>query len=66
MAKLAQTPQIGSLYPLANSGLQGLRKWKVKRFDKYLIFYLIEDDLLKIIRIVHVFRDIPTILNQEN
>ena len=43
---MAQTPQIGSLYPLANSRLQGLRKWKVKGFDKYLIFYLIEDDLL--------------------
>ncbi len=66
IAKLAQTPQIGSLYPLANSRLQGLRKWKVKGFDKYLIFYLIENNLLKIIRIIHVSRDISTILNQEN
>lgn len=66
IAKLAQNPRIGSFYPLANSQLEGLRKWKVKGFDKYLIFYLIEDDLLRIIRIIHVSRDISTILNQEN
>ncbi|MEM8778783.1 MAG: type II toxin-antitoxin system RelE/ParE family toxin [Cyanobacteria bacterium P01_G01_bin.49] len=65
IAKLAQNPYLGGAYPLSNSRLAGLRKWKVKGFDKYLIFYLIEVELLTIIRIIHVSRDIPTILNEE-
>lgn len=65
IAKLAQMPYLGSLYRLDNSQLEGLRKWKVKGFDKYLIFYLIENEKLKIIRILHVSRDIPTMLDQE-
>lgn len=56
---------MGSVYPLSNSRLQGLRKWKVKGFDKYFIFYMIEDELLKIIRILNVSRNIYDILNQE-
>ncbi len=35
IAKLAQTPYLGSLYFSNNSQLEGLRKWKVKGFDKY-------------------------------
>lgn len=66
IAKLAQTPYLGSVYPLTNPRLQGLRKWKVKGFPKYLIFYLIEDELLTIIRILHVSRDIPHILIQDS
>lgn len=66
IAKLAQTPYLGSLYFSNNSQLEGLRKWKVKGFDKYLIFYLIENEQLIIIRILHVSRNIQKILNQEN
>lgn len=65
IAKLSQNPYLGSAYPLSNARLAGLRKWKVKGFDKYLIFYLIEAELLTIVRIIHVARDIPTILNEE-
>lgn len=60
--QLAKTPEIGTIYEVSNPKLQGLRKWRVKRFDKYIIFYRHYDDLLEIIRILYAGRDISTIL----
>ncbi|WP_017747469.1 type II toxin-antitoxin system RelE/ParE family toxin [Scytonema hofmannii] len=39
IAKLAQTPGLGSIYYVNTPRLQGLRKWGVKGFEKSLIFY---------------------------
>jgi toxin ParE1/3/4 len=65
LAKLAQTPGIGSPYPVNNPRLIGLRKWGVKGFEKYLIFYLSQDEVLTVVRLLHASRDIPTLLEQE-
>jgi toxin ParE1/3/4 len=65
IAKLAQNPGLGKIYNISNPRLQGLRKWGIKGFEKYLIFYLITDELLTVVRIIHGSRDIPTILEQE-
>ena len=65
IAQLAKTPGIGSPYTVNNARLTGLRKKKVKGFEKYLIFYLSQDDLLSIVRIIHATRDLPTILETE-
>lgn len=65
IAQLAQTPGIGSPYQLNNPRLAGLCKRGVKGFEKYLIFYLSQDDLLSVVRIIHAARDLPTILEQE-
>ena len=40
IAKLAENPYLGSSYPVSHLRLKGLRKWQVKGFQKYLIFYL--------------------------
>lgn len=40
IAKIAKNPALGSLYNINNPRLQGLRKWSIKGFEKYLIFYL--------------------------
>jgi toxin ParE1/3/4 len=64
-AQLAKNPSMGRLYPVSNLKLSGLRKWSVKGFEKYLIFYLIEDDTIKILRIIHAARNILAILEQE-
>ena len=65
IAKLAQNPGLGNLYNVNNPRLQGLRKWGIRGFEKYLIFYLVSEELLTIVRIIHGSRDIPTILEQE-
>ncbi len=65
IAKLAQNPGIGSLYSVNNQRLTGLRKRGVKGFEKYLIFYIPQNELLSVVRIIHASRDLPTILEQE-
>ncbi len=65
IAKLAQNPRMGNSYLVSNSRLQGLRKSRIKGFEKYLIFYLISEEILTVVRIIHAARDIPTILEKE-
>lgn len=65
IAQLARAPGIGSLYPVENPRLQGLRKWAVKDFRKYLIFYFERDDAIEIVRILYAARNISSILDGE-
>lgn len=44
IAQLARMPRMGSIYSVENPRLQRLRKWAVKAFKKYLIFYFERDD----------------------
>jgi toxin ParE1/3/4 len=64
--QLAKNPGIGIIYEVSKPELQGLRKWRVKRFDKYIIFYRYCDDLVEIIRILYAGRDIAVILEDES
>jgi toxin ParE1/3/4 len=64
-AQLARMPGMGSRYPLDNLRLQGLRKWAVKGFRKYLIFYFERDESIQIVRILYARQDIEKILEQE-
>jgi len=43
--QLARMPYIGAAYPSENLALFGLRRWPIKGFDKYLIFYLVIEDI---------------------
>lgn len=60
--QLAKNPEIGTIYEVSKPELQGLRKWRVKKFDKYIIFYRYCEDLIEIIRILYAGRDISAIL----
>lgn len=64
-AQLSRTPGMGSLYLLENPRLQGLRKWAVKGFKKYLIFYFEQEDSVEIVRVLYAGRDIEGILEQQ-
>ncbi|MCC5606602.1 type II toxin-antitoxin system RelE/ParE family toxin [Nostoc sp. CHAB 5834] len=64
-AQLARMPGMGSRYPVDNLGLQGLRKWAVKGFKKYLIFYFERDESIEVVRILYAGQDIERILEQE-
>ncbi len=65
IAQIAKTPGVGSPYTVNNTRLTGLRKKAVEGFEKYLIFYLSQDDLLSVMRIIHATRDLPTILEYD-
>ncbi len=64
-AQLARMSGMGSRYPLENLRLQGLRKWAVKGFKRYLIFYFERDESIEIVRILYAGQDIERILEQE-
>ncbi|MGI0484796.1 type II toxin-antitoxin system RelE/ParE family toxin [Pantanalinema rosaneae CENA516] len=65
IAQLAKMPGIGSPYSGNNSRLQELRKWAVKGFRKYLIFYFERDDAIEVIRILYATQNVSSILEGE-
>ncbi|MEM9805645.1 MAG: type II toxin-antitoxin system RelE/ParE family toxin [Cyanobacteria bacterium P01_D01_bin.56] len=64
VAQIARMPGIGSLYPVNQPSLQGIRKWAVKRYKKYLIFYFEREDAVEIVRILYASQDISSIFDQ--
>jgi toxin ParE1/3/4 len=63
IAQIARMPGMGSIFVTDNNRLQNLRKWSVKDFRKYLIFYIDRDQVVEIVRILYATRDINSILD---
>jgi toxin ParE1/3/4 len=49
---LAGQPLIGSPLTLRSPALSGMRKWRVKDFDRFLIFYMPRPDGVLIVRVL--------------
>ena len=55
---LSTHPHLGVQLSLRNSELAGMRKWQVKDFENFLIFYQPhEDGDVSIVRVLHATRD---------
>jgi toxin ParE1/3/4 len=63
---LQTMPAMGKLRYTENPRLFGLRQWRIKSFEKYLIFYLSMEEMLMIVRILHSSRDIDGILEDDS
>ena len=63
--RTAVDAQAGTPKLVANVQLKGLRTWSVRGFDGFRIYYLVQDDLIKVIRVLHGKRDIASILERE-
>ena len=50
---LAGQPMMGAPLTLKSPELAGLRKWRVKDFDNYLIFYAPRRDGVSVVRVLH-------------
>ena len=61
-ATLARMPGMGRLYDPEEEGIADIRKWAVKGFNSYLIFYRYDDDSLEILRIIYATRDLGPLL----
>jgi toxin ParE1/3/4 len=57
-AALALHPEMG--HEEAFRKRAGIRSWRVKGFENYLIFYQITSDTVDILRLIHGARDLPT------
>jgi toxin ParE1/3/4 len=54
---LAENREMGASLTLLNPQLAGLRKWRVKDFEKFLIFYFSRPDGVSIVRVLHSAQD---------
>jgi toxin ParE1/3/4 len=64
--QLLLMPNMGVPRELANRALKGLRVWPVREFDEFLIFYVVQGDTLRVIRVLHGKRDLDRILRKES
>jgi toxin ParE1/3/4 len=55
-------PEAGRLYSSDHPALSELRVFRVRRFDRYLVFYESSDEVVRVIRVLHGSRDLWTIL----
>jgi toxin ParE1/3/4 len=62
--RLRQFPNIGTTCRFRSLELQGLRRWFVQGYEKYLIFYCINNDTLEVLRLLHSSRDIEAALQE--
>jgi toxin ParE1/3/4 len=62
--RLRQFPNIGTQCRFRSVELQGLRRWFVQGFEKYLIFYRVIDNTLEVVRLIHSSRDIENALQE--
>jgi toxin ParE1/3/4 len=62
---IAEHPRAGPPYRLRNSELENLRSWPVSEFEEMRFYYLVEEDVVRIIRILHVKRNVRKILESE-
>lgn len=62
LRRIAEVPGIGAPCAFENPLLAGIRRWPIKRFRDYLIFYRMVNDEVEVVRILHGARDIETIL----
>jgi toxin ParE1/3/4 len=54
---LRSQPEIGALVPTQLPALVGVRKWRVKDFDRFLIFYVPIEGGVRVIRVLHAAQD---------
>ncbi len=62
---ICQMPHLGAPKQLKNPTLEGLRFWAVKGFEDILIFYIVQPEFLRVVRVLHGKRDVKKILEQE-
>ncbi len=63
---LAGQPMMGAKLTTRHPALTGMRKWRVKEFDNYLVFYLPRPDGVSIVRVLHAAQDWWSLLGIEN
>lgn len=54
---LAGNREMGASLASLDPRLAGLRKWRVKGFEKFLIFYFPRSDGVSIVRVLHASQD---------
>jgi plasmid stabilization system protein ParE len=57
--QIAGFPYAGSLFPVRRIRALEIRRWPVKEFPRYLIYYAVGARKVTLLRILHSARDLP-------
>ena len=60
---LAKMPKLGVLCAFRSPALRRIRRWPVKGFENWLIFYLPQRNGVEIVHLIHGTRDIESLLD---
>jgi toxin ParE1/3/4 len=63
--ELAAMPSMGRAEDFDNPRLTGMRRWRVRDFDNYLIFYQPLAQGIDVLRVVYGTRDLPGLFLSE-
>jgi toxin ParE1/3/4 len=66
IAQVCRHPGIGVPKLLSNSKLTGLRSWSVRGFPEIHVYYLVSEEVLRVVRVLHGKRDIDPLLETES
>lgn len=66
VSQLCRRPAIGAPLRLANPRLAGIRSWPVQGFPSIRMYYLVSENQLRVVRVLHGKRDIVSILESES
>ncbi|MBI4904741.1 MAG: type II toxin-antitoxin system RelE/ParE family toxin [Acidobacteria bacterium] len=64
-ALLLEFPNSGTRYDSGHAALQGMRRFPVRGFDNYVIFYLPRLGGIDVVRVLHGNRDVGKIFAEE-
>jgi len=60
--QLLAQPELGRFRPEVKPGL---RSWAVERFGNWIIFYRVDKESLRLVRVLHGARDLPRALRRD-
>jgi toxin ParE1/3/4 len=60
---LAAMPGMGVATSFINSEIRNLRRWRIRDFENFLIFYRPFDDGIEVIRVLHGAREIERLFD---
>ncbi len=63
LEQLAKFPLLGKQRDFADKRFQNVRMWRVKGYEKYLIFYQVTENTIEVIRVLHGSRDIEELFS---
>ncbi len=63
---LARMPELGGCFETTNPRLSGIRVWRIKGFDNFLVFYRPLGSSLEIVRVLHGARDLSAQFGEES
>ena len=65
ISRLAERPPIDRICQFREGPLRGLRRWAIRGYVNYIVFYHVRDYGIEIVRVLHGARDIDAVLQDD-